>query len=96
MVYFAAGIFEDSRKAGREYESYIQEVKPIVERYGGKYLARSEKLTPLSEKWRPKRFILIQWETLEQLQSCFGSEEYQRIAGKRKNSVDSQGLIVEV
>ena len=96
MVYFVAGIFKNEEKDETGYESYIREVKPIVERYGGRYLARSQKLTPLSAKWCPKRLILIQWDNIEQLKACFGSEEYQKIAGKRENSVDSQGLIVEV
>ena len=93
MVYFMVTIHSDREKA--EYEEYICLVKPIVESYGGRYLVRSDNITALQENWKPERVIVIEWDTKEQLMKCFSSEEYRKIAGKRENSVDSRGIIVE-
>lgn len=95
MVYFIATIYTDEKKDRTDYDSYIKEVKPIVERFGGKYLVRTNKVQALSEKWNPERVVLIEWESKEQLQRCFSSAEYRAISGKRENSVDSRAIIVE-
>lgn len=95
MVYFIATIYTDEKKDRADYESYIKEVKPIVEGFGGRYLVRSDKVQALSGKWNPERVVLIEWESKEQLQRCFSSEEYKAISGKRENSVDSRAIIVE-
>lgn len=95
MVYFIATIYTDEEKDRADYESYIKEVKPIVERFGGRYLVRSDKVQALSGKWNPERVVLIEWESKEQLQRCFSSKEYREISGKRENSVDSRAIIVE-
>lgn len=70
-------------------------VKPIVERYGGRYLIRSDKVEALQEQWQPDRVIVIAWDTKEQMETCFLSEEYRSIAEKREKTVDSRAIIVE-
>ena len=94
MIYFVVTIYAEKNSDNREYESYIQEVKPIVERFGGRYLVRTNHVIPLSEKWKPNRVIIIEWESREQLETCFDSAEYRKIAAKRENSVDSRAIIV--
>lgn len=94
MVYFVVTVYTDKSSDKREYESYIREVKPIVESFGGRYLVRTDDVIPLSEKWKPDRVIIIEWESREQLETCFDSAEYRRIAAKRENSVDSRAIIV--
>jgi len=49
----------------------------------------------LSGNWNPERMILIEFETLEQLQQCFNSAEYQKIAPFRTQSTLSRSIIVE-
>lgn len=95
MVYFIATIYTEESKDKTEYEAYIKEVKPIVERYGGRYVIRTNCIVSLSAKWNPERIIIIQWESREQLEACFESQEYRKIAAKRENSVDSRAIIVE-
>lgn len=95
MVYFIVTIYRDVEKDVKEYETYIRLVKPIVEAYGGRYLVRSNKITALTQRWNPQRIIVIEWDTKEQMEQCFQSEEYKQIAGKREDSVDSRAIIVE-
>lgn len=95
MVYFIVSVFENPGQERGSYADYIRLVKPIVERYGGTYLVRSDKVVPLSGAWTPSRMIVIRFETREQLERCFGSEEYRAVAGKRENAVDARAVIVE-
>lgn len=77
------------------YEDYIQQVKPIVAQFGGRYLVRTEELACLSEEWKPDRMIVIEFPSEEQLRACFSSEQYQKIKGKRENSVKSMAVIAK-
>lgn len=94
MVYFIATIYREGDTDITEYEEYIERVKPIVERFGGRYLARTDSVIALSEKWKPDRVILIEWDSREQLERCFSSEEYKAICSKRENFVDSRVIII--
>lgn len=97
MVYFIVLVNTKNKSNRKEYDDYIVKVKPIVEKYGGKYIVRSESITALSDKpWKPDRIIIIQWSNKEQLLNCFNSKEYMMIKNKRENSVESQAIIVEV
>lgn len=78
-----------------EYDFYIEKVKPIVEKYGGEYLVRTEKVLNLSEKRKPQRVIVIRFGSRDALDACFSSKEYQEIKMKRANSVDARAIIVE-
>lgn len=51
MVYFIVTIQRDRERDCSDYEDYIRRVKPIVERYGGRYLIRSDKVEALQEQW---------------------------------------------
>ncbi len=85
----------DEQKGRGEYDEYIEAVKPIVESYGGVYLARTENVTVFGDKRTPQRVILIRFDSREALDACFSSPEYRAIMSKRVNSVDSRAVIVE-
>lgn len=95
MFYFIVSVFLNKKKEEDKYGEYIGLVKPIVEKYGGRYLARSNKVTALQKEYNPDRVVIIEWDAKEQLEACFSSVEYKEIAGKRENSVDSKAIIVE-
>lgn len=69
MVYFIVTIQRDRERDCSDYEDYIRRVKPIVERYGGRYLIRSDKVEALQEQWQPDRVIVIAWDTKEQMET---------------------------
>ncbi len=96
MVYFIVLVNIKSVENRKEYDDYIIKVKPIIEKYGGKYIVRSENITALCDKLqKPDRIIIIQWEDKKQLLNCFNSKEYIMIKNKRENSVESKAFIVE-
>lgn len=95
VVYFMADIYMDGKKDRKAYDEYIREVKPIVMRYHGKYLARTEKVVYLSEERKPQRVILIEFPTMAHMNACFSCDEYKQIMEKRENCVDGRAIVVE-
>ena len=93
--YFIVDTYIDEQRGRGEYDDYIREVKPIVEHYGGVYLARTDTPCSISEKRQPQRVIIVRFDTREQLDQCFSSSEYKAIMSKRTGSVDSRAVIVE-
>ena len=95
MVYFVATIYFNESKNDNAYLDYIESVVSIVKKYNGRYIVRSENVTPLGGDWKPNRVIIIEFDSKEHLEACFASEEYRRIAPLRESSVNSNAIIVE-
>ena len=93
--FFIVDTYIDKNKGRGFYDDYIEQVKPIVESYGGEYLARSENVTALSPLRKPDRVIIIRFPSREKLDACFSSEEYRHIMHERIDSVDAKAVIVE-
>ena len=93
--FFTIDVYIDETKGRGSYDDYIEKVKPIVESYGGEYLARTENVTALSPLRRPDRVIIIRFPSREKLDACFASDEYRQIMHERMDSVDARALIVE-
>ena len=93
--FFIIDVYIDKSKGRGSYDDYIEKVKPIVENYGGEYLARTEKVTALSPLRKPDRVIIIKIPSREKLDACFASDEYRRIMHDRVDNVDARAVIVE-
>lgn len=74
-------------------QPYVQNVTRMVERYGGRYLAR----TSNAEKWEgeralPQIFLLVEWPSRDAAKAFYDSEEYapylrDRLAGSKGEMV---------
>jgi len=92
-VYFLAEIEEINDVA--MYQEYVERAAPIIIKFGGKYLIKSEKLETITKDWCLIRIILIEFENKSKLKHCFQSEEYKKIKHLRENSVKSKAVIIE-
>jgi uncharacterized protein (DUF1330 family) len=77
------------------YAGYVARVADIVRAYGGRYIVRGGTVTPLGGDWNPRRLVIIEFESLERLQQCYASPEYQEIAPLREQSSRSKSIAVE-
>ena len=93
--FFIIDVYIDKSKGRGSYDDYIEKVKPIVEKYGGEYIARTENVTSLSPLRKPDRVIIIKFPSREKLDACFSSDEYRRIMHDRVDNVDARAVIVE-
>ena len=88
-------IIEIQIKNEQLYAEYIAKIPEVIAKYGGRYLARTGQVTPLSGNWNPERIIIIEFETIEHLRKCFGSEEYNQIAPLHERSVAGKAIAVD-
>ena len=77
------------------YGEFVARVPAVVEQYGGRYLARSGEVSTMVGDWQPERIVLIEFETIEQVQEFFASPEYLALVPLREQSATSRAIIVE-
>lgn len=77
------------------YGQYIGQAKDIILKYGGKYHVRGGRIESMFGSWKPERLIVIEFDSFETVERCFGSKEYRAIAHLRENSTDSRAVVVE-
>jgi len=78
------------------YETYKLRAKPLIESFGGEYLARGGNMTVReSDLWSPSRLVLIKFPDAETANRCFDSPEYQEILQISKNSARRTMVVVE-
>ena len=78
-----------------KFNEYLGKAKPIVESFGGHYLVREGKITPLSDIWEPERIVIIEFKNKQSLKECFASERYLKIKHLREESIDFNSVMVE-
>ena len=93
--YFIIEVYINNNSNTSLYDEYIEEVKLIVESYGGKYIIRSNNIFSLHPMLNPSRVIIIEFPSKENIDKCFSSKEYSEISYKRKTSVDARAMIVD-
>ena len=77
------------------YSKYTEKVPQIIERYGGRYIARTSDIKPMAGGWEPDKVVIIGFDSMESLEECFNSPEYMEILPIRKRSTESRAIIVE-
>ena len=93
----AAYLVVDSRLTDPErYEQYKLRAKPIVEQFGGEYLARGGALSiKEADLWSPTRMVLIRFPSTAQAEAFYQSAQYQAVLGISKASARRTMFILE-
>ncbi|WP_413719338.1 DUF1330 domain-containing protein [Silicimonas sp. MF1-12-2] len=80
-----------------EYKRYTDLVPAIIEKWGGKVLARGGKYEIMEGPEYFHRFVVIEFPTLEAGTACFKSEEYNAAAAFRRanGAGEVQTVVVE-
>ncbi len=68
-----------------EYKKYTDLVPGIIQKYGGKVLARGGKYQIMEGPTTFKRFVVIEFPTFEAGVTCFESPEYVAAAAFRRS-----------
>jgi len=92
-VYFIAEI--ENINDPKAYFKYVAEVPKIIEKFGGRYLARGNKHLTIFGDWKPGKIVIIEFDSLEQLRNSFGSPEYRAIAPLREKATRGRAIAVQ-
>lgn len=78
-----------------EYQTYSKQVAATLERYGGKFLVRGGNPITLEGDWKTRRFVILEFPSVEQAKKWYDSPEYSAIIGIRHRSAISKLLLVQ-
>ena len=79
-----------------EYKKYLNKVKPMVEKFGGKYLIKGGKIDAKeTDLWKPTRIVLVQFPNKTSALKWYNSEEYRPLKNLRLNNATSNILFIE-
>ncbi|MBN7807590.1 MULTISPECIES: DUF1330 domain-containing protein [Agrobacterium] len=76
------------------YKDYVSTAKPAFERFGANFLARGGAVTQLEGQGRARN-VVIEFPSVQHALDCYNSEEYQAALKIRKETADSDLMIVE-
>ncbi len=76
------------------YEEYRKQVPAVVTKYGGRFIVRGGKVEPLEGSWSPKRFVALEFPSMEQALKWYRSEDYAPLI--RLRQMASRGKLIAV
>ena len=78
------------------YESYKQQVVPIVKAFDGEYIARGGTLEVIQDElWSPTRIVLLKFPSMAKAKAFMDSPEYAPIKKMRMDNSSGTLVIVE-
>lgn len=79
----------------QRYADYREMVVPTLEQYGGKFLVRGGRVENLEGEWSPSRFVVIEFESVEQAKAWWSSKEYGPAKKLRQETARTEMIVVE-
>jgi uncharacterized protein (DUF1330 family) len=77
------------------YEDYKGMVPASIAKYGGRFLVRGGKTHTLEGDWAPKRFVMVEFPSVEQAKAWWASPEYAEAKALRQATADSKLIVAE-
>jgi uncharacterized protein (DUF1330 family) len=78
------------------YEEYKSKARPMIEKFGGEYLARGGRMTLReTDLWSPTRLVLVKFPDVETANRCLDSLEYQQILTISKKAARRTAVVLE-
>ncbi len=79
----------------QRYENYKAMVPASLAVYGGEFLARGGKVETLEGEWSPKRFVMVEFPSVEKAKAWWDSPEYADAKALRQATAKTQMIVVE-
>lgn len=76
------------------YKKYTDRVPAILEKFGGKVLARGGKFKILEGPEKFARFVVIEFPSMDQAIACHDSDEYAEAAAHRRGGAGEVELVI--
>lgn len=79
----------------KTYDEYKRQVGPLVAKFGGRFLVRGGKHVVLEGSWQPQRLVVIEFPTMEAVNSWYNSPEYAPLLALRQPAATDHLVAVE-
>jgi uncharacterized protein (DUF1330 family) len=77
------------------YEDYKKMVPPTLEKFGGRFIVRGTPTHTLEGTWSPKRFVMVEFPSLERAKAWWASAEYADAKALRQATAHTEMIVVE-
>lgn len=77
------------------YEEYKKLTPGSIEPFGGKFIVRGGNTETLEGDWKPGRFVIIEFPSVERAKAWWNSEPYQKARAIRRAASAGKILLVE-
>lgn len=77
------------------YANYIKANPDIVNKFGGRYIARGGAVKVLEGDWQPRRTVVIEFPDMATIEAFYDSPEYTELRKIRWQSADSRLVAIE-
>ncbi len=88
-------VVEVTVKDPERYADYKTMVPASLEAYGGKFLVRGGTVENLEGAWEPSRFVVLEFDSVEQAKRWWDSDEYREARNLRQATADTKMIVVE-
>ncbi len=78
-----------------EFNDYVTQAGPTLEKYGGKILFGGDKVEVADGNWSPLGVIVVQFESMARAKEWYNSPEYHPLISKRTSSSESGVIFVD-
>jgi uncharacterized protein (DUF1330 family) len=76
------------------YEEYKKLAETSVAAFGGKYIVRGGRVETLEGDWRPARFVMLEFPSVERARQWWSSETYRPGKELRQATARSRMILV--
>ena len=77
------------------YEEYKKLAGATVLKYGGKYIMRGGDTEVLEGNWKPKRIVVLEFESMQRAKDWLNCEEYSEPRKMRHRTAKTNMLLVD-
>ena len=77
------------------YDEYRNQAGATVATYGGKYIVRGGATETLEGDWKPKRLVVLEFESVQRAKDWWNSQEYREPKKMRQRTAHAKMIVVE-
>ena len=77
------------------YEEYKKLAGATFEKYGGKYIVRGGATEVLEGDWKPRRIVMLEFESVQRAKEWLNCEEYREPRKMRHRTAKTKMIVVE-
>ena len=77
------------------YSEFAKKVPAAVAAHGGRILVRTSNIEAVQGAWVPKRFVILEFDSLEAARGYIGSAEYAALDDVRRRATRANIVVVE-
>ena len=82
-------------KDAERFSEYMKATPPLIEKFGGKFLVRGGDFEVLEGDWKPKRLVMVEFESMQKAREFYDSPAYIELRKMRQEVAYTEWVFVD-